>query len=246
MRSLGEMKESYIGVLIITDAILLIYTIFFPVDFSVLNFIIKFDFITCLVIAIDFCYYFYKSDNRIEFLKNNWFTLIAMIPFEYFFINYYQYAVILRLFRFFKFFKYLFKGKGGVNSFIDFLHTSYLDRLIGALIFFILFSSFIILKIDPSFHNYFQSLWYVIVSLTTVGYGDIVPSTGPGKFIAVIMILIGLIFFSVLTGAISSIYVERSNKKEDNSIDNKIDTLQEEITELKNSVEELKDSLNKK
>jgi voltage-gated potassium channel len=52
-----------------------------------------------------------------------------------------------------------------------------------------------------------DSLYYGFITATTVGYGDMTPSTGRGKFYAVILAMIGLIF----TGIIVALSVEAAN-----------------------------------
>ena len=54
-----------------------------------------------------------------------------------------------------------------------------------------------------------RSLWWAIVTLTTVGYGDSYPDTSTGKFLAVILMGFGIVFLSILSGSIASIFVER-------------------------------------
>ncbi len=54
-----------------------------------------------------------------------------------------------------------------------------------------------------------ESLWWAIVTLTTVGYGDYSPENSSGRFLAVILMGFGIVFTSVLSGTIASIFVER-------------------------------------
>ena len=50
---------------------------------------------------------------------------------------------------------------------------------------------------------YFLSLYFTIINVTTVGFGDIAPGTGWGRFIASINAFAGLLFFGVLVAAIT-------------------------------------------
>lgn len=51
---------------------------------------------------------------------------------------------------------------------------------------------------NPSFGSIKDGLWWAFVSLTTVGYGDIVPITDAGRIVAVILIVFGVAVYSLL------------------------------------------------
>ena len=53
-------------------------------------------------------------------------------------------------------------------------------------------------------------LWWAIQTTTTVGYGDNVPVSVAGRFIAALVMLFGIGFLTVITAAITSTFVSRS------------------------------------
>ena len=59
------------------------------------------------------------------------------------------------------------------------------------------------------FNSFLNSLWWTIVTMTTVGYGDMAPPTGLGRFLAIIIMFIGISLIAVVTGTISSIFTTR-------------------------------------
>ncbi len=59
------------------------------------------------------------------------------------------------------------------------------------------------------FSSFFDSLWWGIVTITTVGYGDIYPVTVPGRITAALLMLGGIVLTSVFSGTIASIFVDR-------------------------------------
>ncbi|GAB6125701.1 potassium channel family protein [Humidesulfovibrio idahonensis] len=59
----------------------------------------------------------------------------------------------------------------------------------------------------------FEALWWSVVTLTTVGYGDIVPATTGGKVLGLLVMAGGIGLVSTLTGNMASLLVERKAKK---------------------------------
>jgi voltage-gated potassium channel len=57
---------------------------------------------------------------------------------------------------------------------------------------------------DTGFTSIPKSIYWAIVTLTTVGYGDISPQTGPGQFLAAIVMLLGYSIIAVPTGIVTA------------------------------------------
>jgi len=56
-------------------------------------------------------------------------------------------------------------------------------------------------------------LWWAVQTVTTVGYGDHVPTTTAGMLLAALVMLLGLAFLAVVTAAITSSFVARGTKR---------------------------------
>ena len=54
-----------------------------------------------------------------------------------------------------------------------------------------------------------SGLWWAVQTVTTVGYGDDVPTTVAGRLIATLVMLVGIGFLTVITAAITSTFVSR-------------------------------------
>ena len=60
--------------------------------------------------------------------------------------------------------------------------------------------------VNPEFATFGDALWWGIVTLTTVGYGDIVPQTTTGRWAAVIIMITGVAVLGVLAGSLASFF----------------------------------------
>jgi len=57
-----------------------------------------------------------------------------------------------------------------------------------------------------------SGLWWAVQTVTTVGYGDHVPTSVAGKLVAALVMLVGIGFLTVITAAITSTFVARSRR----------------------------------
>jgi voltage-gated potassium channel len=82
----------------------------------------------------------------------------------------------------------------------------------------IAFSSFVVYALEQhrgdGFESYFDSLWWTVVTVSTVGYGDVVPRTIIGRLVAMTTMLIGIGLMGVVTGRVASFLMERQMKAE--------------------------------
>ncbi len=84
-------------------------------------------------------------------------------------------------------------------------------RLLIYLLFTLIVSTllvYVIEKSDGKITNIFEALWFSFISLTTVGYGDITPSTITGKIISIFTITAGVALVALATGQLASILIE--------------------------------------
>jgi voltage-gated potassium channel len=63
-----------------------------------------------------------------------------------------------------------------------------------------------------SFPSLGSGLWWAVQTVTTVGYGDHVPTTVSGQVVAALVMLLGIGFLTVITAAITSTFISRSRK----------------------------------
>ena len=73
---------------------------------------------------------------------------------------------------------------------------------------FVLVAAWLLRVIEPTFKTFGESLWFCFISFTTVGYGEMVPETGLGKIITVILVMYGILVMAVTTSVWVNYYRE--------------------------------------
>ena len=81
-----------------------------------------------------------------------------------------------------------------------FAFTGNIVMFVSAYIFYILEKD-----INNMVHTYWDALWWAMCTVSTVGYGDIVPLSGGGRVIASLLIIFGVMFFMGFTAVLASI-----------------------------------------
>jgi voltage-gated potassium channel len=97
---------------------------------------------------------------------------------------------------------------------------------------------------NPGFATYGDALWWAIVTLTTVGYGDIVPTTTAGRVDGVMIMITGVAVLGLLAGSLASFFRVAPNSSNDASESQDLgDVLASEVIELRAQVARLADAV---
>jgi voltage-gated potassium channel len=108
----------------------------------------------------------------------------------------------------------------------------------------ILAFGFIERLVDPTtFKSGWLGIWWATQTVTTVGYGDVVPQQTAGKVIAVFLMLGGLSLLAVVTAAVTSAFVARAEEERqeagEDPVMRKLDEVTAELEELKSQLTRL-------
>lgn len=85
---------------------------------------------------------------------------------------------------------------------------------------------------DTNIDTYADALWWAVVTITTVGYGDHYPVTPTGQLVALILMVSGIGLIGFVTGSLATWIVERIAIAENTSLDATKDDIAQVLTEL--------------
>ena len=267
--TVNSLYDGGLSAIVIADLFLITVSLIFQIPSDVSTKILHFDLVVCIILLAEYFINLARASSKRDYIldKENLIGLIASIPLDFILpfifpinvpVSFLRYLRIFRLLRVFnltkfKFINDLFRKTG--------LHKVIITIVVAIVIFWGVFYLF-----SPSY-DCFDDFYFVIVTLTTVGYGDITPSTYNEKVVAIILIIFGVIGVSTFTGVISSFLTDRilDDEEEDKNelrqtIEEKSENilkelenvrmenrmLRDETDELKSELKELKSMIEKK
>lgn len=141
------------------------------------------------------------APDRRAYLRGHWIDLVALLPTT-------RALRLLRLLR-------LLRASAGL-----FRAMSQIERLAahrGLVWLFVVWLSVAVIcslwlyaveaETNEAITSPLDALWWGIVTLTTVGYGDVYPRTGEGRIAAMILMVVGISLYSAITATITSVLI---------------------------------------
>ena len=232
-------------ILVIIDILLILGSVLFNLSNELFSFILLFDTFLCIILIINFIMKLRRSQNKRLFLSNNWLDLFASLPIALLILPFlsstlyaYHVIVLVRFLRLILLLKVF-------SKFVDgFLAATYLDKVIATFIVIILGSTLALYYFDPSITSIFDAVWYVFQTITTVGYGDMIPTSPAGKFVGLILLIAGVLMFSIVTASFSHIFTEKVFKRDNEEFNQKMNMVRDNMIETKSSIDEIREKVN--
>jgi voltage-gated potassium channel len=168
------------------------------------------------IFLVDFFYRFFTAESRSHYFWRGfgWADLLSSLPVAQ--------LKILRLFRIWRVIR-LFRAFGARNLVHEFVTHRADNALltVGFLVLCVLeFGSLAVLKAEntspnANITNAADAIWWVYVTITTVGYGDRFPVTNWGRIVGIIVMTAGVGLFGTLSGFLANQFLTPPKKREE-------------------------------
>lgn len=207
--------QLFLVVLSIYVLISLFIQYLFPLSPEMDAMIDKIDFFICMVFLADFFFRFHRAESKWKFLRWGWIDLVSSIPV-------WQFAragSLLRVLRFIRLLRavrsirFLLRQRTK-NAIVTVAAVSCILTMTGAII---------ILNVEKdqatsNIKSPSDAIWWAVVTVTTVGYGDRYPVTDAGRVVAGVLMTVGVGLFGTFTGFVASMFVEPDLKREESEL----------------------------
>ena len=198
------------------------------------------DTLICFIYLGDFFHSLFSASNKREYMKTGWIDLLGSIP-AIPLLRVFRIARLIRIFRLMR--RYSLRQLWeGVKR--DRANSALWIAVLGTILMLTTASLFIIQveleSPETQFETSGDAIWWSFVTVTTVGYGDLVPSTQGGRAIAVGVMTVGVAMVSVLTSYITSTLFLRKDPEQEvrlirmqnefESLNQKLDSILEQVS----------------
>jgi len=203
------------------------------------------DLIICLIFALEFVYRLRQSGDKGLFTKSHWFEILAMVPAVVFYAagsvsvlsGIFRSLRLIRVVRVVVMLARMRRFLRVTEKFIQRSHLVFISAITFATIFL---GGFIVLLFESgnpeaAIKNLPDALWWSISTVTTVGYGDIVPVSIAGRIMGMFLMVVGIGVMAALISQVSAVLVESRLKQASKQIG-----LKDTITlEIQNKIENI-------
>ena len=177
-------------------------------------------------------------DQKVRYIRHNWLNLVIIfLAFPWMEWGG-DWAVIFRALRLILFVRVLVTV---IEDVVAILKRNSFGRVLAAAVVFVVISAAIFSAIEDK--PFASGLWYALVTITTVGYGDVVPLTDNGRFYGAILIIFGVVLFSLLTANISAFLVGAEQKKMESEILKYVQLTEQRMAEQSKKNEQMLESM---
>jgi voltage-gated potassium channel len=230
-----------------------------PISDATLKLLAVYDNLICIIFMIDFFLNLRASSKKSDYFikERGWLDLLGSIPSLGLFTNVGKFAGLFRLARLSRLARIarLMKGENKKTLVKDILenrnrYAAFLTVLLTILVLTV--ASVLVLQFesqspDANIRSGGDALWYSIVTITTVGYGDRYPVTLAGRMTAMFIMFMGVGIIGALSSILASLLVGGAPPAEedtpvsvpDPSLEEELKTIKEELAAVHQLLEKM-------
>lgn len=134
------------------------------------------------------------------------------------------------------------------DAVINILFHNNITSTLAVTLFATLFWGLLMPSYDTGIKSPIDGIWLAWETVTTVGYGDVVPTTTFGRFLAVILMIAGVALTSLLTANFSTFIMNRSNqnKRSEHLIMDRLKALEQSLSQLHETISRIEKTIKDK
>jgi len=177
--------------------------------------------------------------NTWNYLKGNWLNMVIIALGSTLFLGWEFQAAILRALRLLIVFSLLVHVANRVRKMLS---RNELGTTLTASVIVIIMSGLIIAVLEPGIESPVDGIWWAWVTVTTVGYGDVVPETLQGRLFASLVILMGIGLFAMLTATFAAFFISQKEDEvltEEREQYRKISDIEDRLYNLETKIDEV-------
>jgi len=182
--------------------------------------------------VLEFAVRFSFAPSKKGYLKRHWIDLLALLPAIRFFRVFRTFRVLrlLRLLVLFRFFASADRVRGHIKGIAT---QNGLHWVLIAIALVMLLCAGIVYLAEaghnPAIDSFDDALWWSVVTVTTVGYGDVYAITGVGRIFSAVLMIVGIVLWAMVTGSVATyfFYIKRSKNPAIEELKDKLDRLDE-------------------
>jgi voltage-gated potassium channel len=168
------------------------------------------------IFAVEFGSRILAARNRLDYFRGHWIDLVALVPP----IRVARALRLLRLLRLVRAFAGIYRAGMHINGLAR--HKGFAWLLLAWLGVMVVCSAWLYIAehgVNKAVNNPFDALWWGVVTLTTVGYGDVTPVTQEGRIAAMALMLLGIALFGAITATITSYFLTNDLRRVEAKLD---------------------------
>ena len=207
LRSLGNPSPFEFAMMLLSllSVIIVLVMTFGRLDKETYRLLFFIDTTICMIFMVNFFVGLFRARDKVFYLRHHWIDFIASIPAI-------EALRIARVFQILRVIRLIRMSRSYLIPLIKQRKQATLASLLVAMVTILTFASIIILIVESgtegaNIQTAEQAIWWALVTISTVGYGDFYPVSTAGHIVGGIVIVSGVSFFGVISGYMASVFV---------------------------------------